>query len=136
MPAATSQTRLATAQQFVSHIGHHDFERSIELLSSDVTYRVAGTSALAGTFSGCGEVTRHLIDLVERTAGTFDALKWEDWMVGERHVAALVKIQVDAAARRYEGRVLFLVRFDVDDKIEEIVVFFEDERAAELVLRP
>src|SRR5208283_3140195 len=97
---------LAIAQQFVMHVGHRDFGRSIELLSSNVTYRVPGNHALAGVFSGREAVTRHLIDLVERTAGSFDAVKWEDWMLGEHHVAALADIHIQSAGQRYEGRAL------------------------------
>jgi len=135
MTEAAFPQRLATAEQFVMHIGHRDFDRSIELLSPNVKYRVPGNHALAGVFSGREEVTGHLIDLVDRTAGSFDALKWEDWMLGENHVAALADIHIQSAGQRYEGRVLFLVRFDIDDKIVEIVVYLEDERGLERLLR-
>ncbi len=134
MTDAAHPQRLATAEQFVMHIGHRDFDRSIDLLSPNVEYRVPGNHALSGVFSGREEVTSHLIDLVERTAGSFEALKWEDWMLGEHHVAALAYIHIQFAGQRFEGRVLFLVRFDIDDKIAEIVAYLEDERGLDRVL--
>ena len=129
-------TRLAIARQFLAHIGHRDVDQGIELLSADATSRVPGSRALAGTFSGRDEVMRHLTDLYERTGGTFDAYKWEDWMVGEHHVAALADVHFDAKGQMYEGRHLLLVRFDLDDKIEEITVFFGDQRSIERLLGP
>ena len=66
----------------------------------------------------------HLMRLFERTGGTFDAFKWEDWMLGEYHVAALANVHLNTKGQMYKGRHLFLVRFDKDDLIQEITVFF------------
>lgn len=136
MPTSAHTTRLGAAQQFVMHIGHRDSEQAMELLSPQVTYRVQGHHALAGVFSGREEVTRHLMLLLERTRGTLDALKWEDWLLGEDHVAALADIRAQADGQVYTGRYLFLVRFDIDDKIADVIVFIEDERAAERFFGP
>jgi len=124
-------SRLEAAQGFAMHIGHRDLDQAMALLSPAVTYQVSGDHPLAGVFSGSEAVARHLCDLVERTLGTFEAVKWEDWLVGEHHVAAWADIQLRIQARRFAGRVLFLMRFDLSDKIDEIIVFFEDQRAAE-----
>jgi ketosteroid isomerase-like protein len=124
-------TRLGTAQEFLLHVGHHDFDEAIGLLSPGVVYRVPGRHALAGTFHGPDEVTAHLITLVERTTGTFEALKWEDWLIGQDHVAALVNVHMQSNARAYTGRHIFLVTFDLDDRISGISVFFENESSAE-----
>ena len=62
-----------------------------------------------------------------------DTFKWEDWLVGEQHVAALADVHIHMQGKRYKSRHLFLVGFDTDDKIVEIVVFFEDEHSAEPV---
>src|ERR1700728_259386 len=102
---SANSTRLEIAQQFLTHLGHRDHARAIELVSPQVTYRVLGHHSLAGTFSGPDEVTNHLVNLVERTMGTFDAFKWEDWMVGEHHVAAIADIHMRADARAFAGRV-------------------------------
>jgi ketosteroid isomerase-like protein len=63
-------------------------------------------------------------------------LKWEDWLLGEDHVAALADIRAQADGQVYTGRYLFLVRFDIDDKIADVIVFIEDERAAERFFGP
>jgi ketosteroid isomerase-like protein len=133
MSTSAHPSRLEAAQHFVMHIGHRDAQQAMELLSPHVVYRVQGQHPLAGVFSGREEVTTHLLRLYERTAGTFDTLKWEDWMIGEEHVAALASIRIQVASRMYTGRHLFLVSFDIDDKISEVIVFFEDERAAERI---
>jgi len=134
MPEGTQPTRLAIAQQFMAHIGHRDVDHGIELLSPNATSRIPGSHALAGTFSGRDEIMRHLINLYERTGGTFDAYKWEDWMLGEHHVAVLASVHFNTKGQMYEGRHLLLVRFDIDDKVEEIAVFFEDQRSVERFL--
>jgi ketosteroid isomerase-like protein len=131
MPEGTPETRVAIAQQFLVVVGHRDIDQGIEFLAPHATYRVPGTHALAGTFSGRDEIMRHLITLFERTGGTLDVFKWEDWMVGESHVAALAKVHINTKGQMYSARHLFLVRFDIHDKIEEVTVFFEDQRAAE-----
>ena len=136
MPEGAHPTRMAIAQQFLVLVGHRDVGEGIELLSPHATYRVPGSHALAGTFSGRDEIMRHLISLFERTGGTLDAFKWEDWMLGEHHVAALADVHMNTKGKIYKARHLFLVRFDGHDKIEEVTVFFEDQRAAERFLGP
>jgi len=136
MPEGTQSTRMAIAQQFLAHIGHRDLGQGMELLSPNAKSRVPGSHALAGAFSGRDEIVRHLMDLYERTGGTFDAYKWEDWLLGEDHVAALATVHFNTKGQMYKGRHLFLVRFDTDDKIEEITVFFEDQRSVERFLGP
>jgi hypothetical protein len=101
------------------------------LLSPDVTYRVGGNHALAGTFRGPDEVIAHMRELVDRTGDTYDAFKWEDWLVGELHVAALVRIHARGRATIYVGRLVVLFGFDPADKVSEITIFFEDTSAAE-----
>jgi ketosteroid isomerase-like protein len=136
MPEGTQPTRMAIAQQFLAHIGHRDLDQGIELLSPDATARVPGSHALAGTFSGRDEIIRHLINLYERTGGTFEAYKWDDWMLGELHVAALASVHLNTKGQMYKGSHLLLVRFDIHDKIDEITVFFEDQRSFERLLGP
>jgi ketosteroid isomerase-like protein len=100
------------------------------MLAPDVTYRVIGQHSLAGTFAGPDEVMRHLTEVRERTSGTLDAVKWDDWLVGENHVGALLEVHIRANARKFSGRVIYLLRFDVDDLITDILVVFGDEDAA------
>jgi ketosteroid isomerase-like protein len=119
-------TRMARAQQFLMYIGRRQVDPGIALLAPDATYRVPGNHALGGVFTGRQEIARHLTALFERTGGTFDTYKWDDWMLGEHHVAALADVHVQTRGHMYRSRHLFLVRFDVDDQIAEITVFFED----------
>jgi hypothetical protein len=112
--------------------GH--IEDGIKLLSPDVTYRVGGEHALAGDFKGREHTAAHLTELTTRTMGTLDLIKFEDWLVGESHFAALVTIIM-----RSDGRVsnvskgghVFIFRFDADERIVDIRVLFEDERYIE-----
>ena len=80
--------------------------------------------------SGQAQVADHLCDLVEKTKGSFEAVKWEDWMVGMQHVSGWAHIQAEWRGRSFAGRVLFLLRFDLDDKIDEVIVFPEDPATA------
>lgn len=96
------------------------------LLSDNVTYKVHGHRELARGITGRDAVAKHLVELVERSGGGYESLKWVDWMVGNDHVAAIAQILVQATGQRFEGPVLFVVEFDSDDKIDEIVVFAQD----------
>ena len=136
MPDGPPPTRVAIAQQFLVLVGHRDVDQGIELLSPQATYHVPGIHALAGTFSGRDEIMRHLISLFDRTGGTYDAFKWQDWMLGEHHVAALAIVHINTKGQIYKARHLYLVRFDIHDKIEDVTVFFEDLRSAERFLGP
>jgi ketosteroid isomerase-like protein len=131
MSGGAPPSRLAIAQKFLTHIGHRDFEEVLDLLAPNAVYRAPGHHELAGVFTGRDEISAHLQTLFERTQGTFDTLKWEDWMLGEYHVAALADVHVQIQGYRYNSRHLMLVRFEGDDKIAEIILFFEDERSLE-----
>jgi ketosteroid isomerase-like protein len=131
MTTTDPAARLSIAQAFVLHLGHRDVEQVTELMSPTVTYRVPGSYPLAGTFHGPDEVTRHLMALAERTRGTFDAFKWEDWMVGQDYVSILADIRMQIDRRIFSGRVIFLVGFDNVDKISTLSVFYEDMHAIE-----
>jgi hypothetical protein len=127
-------SRLEIAQAFVMHVGHRDFDRGMSLLSPTVSYKVVGYRGLEQGLSGCEAVTKHLIELAERTGGAFESLKWEDWLVGGDHIAVIAKILIEVSGQRVVTSVLFLIRFDADDKIAELIVFPEDVRSIERVL--
>ena len=136
MPEGTPETRVAIAQQFLVVVGHRDIDQGIEFLAPHATYRVPGTHALAGTFSGRDEIMRHLITLFERTGGTLDVFKWEDWLVGEYHIAALVQVHAQGHGASFTTRLIFLLGFDQSDKVSEITILFEDPNAAERFFGP
>jgi ketosteroid isomerase-like protein len=131
MSASPPPSQLEIAQRLAAHLGHLDFDELTDLLSQDVTYRVGGNHPLAGIFRGPDEVVAHMRQLVDWTGNTFDAFKWEDWLVGDRHVAALVRIHAQAHAAVYAGQILVLFGFDSADRVCDITIFFEDAIAAE-----
>jgi hypothetical protein len=136
MPDSTHADRLARAQQFLSHIGREDFVQAIGLLSENVMYRAQGNNALAGLFIGRDAVIRHLTQLIERTKGTFEAFKWEDWLIGEHHVAGLSSIHARSRGMFYKGHSLTVLGFNVGGEIEHITVFFEDQGAIDRYIGP
>ena len=124
-------SRLNVAYQLAAHLGQRDFDKVVDLLSQDVTYRVGGNHTLAGTFRGPVQVVAHVRQLVERTGDTYDAFKWDDWLVGAHHVAGLVRIHAHGHAAVYSGKLVVLFGFDPADKVCEITVLFEDAGGAE-----
>jgi ketosteroid isomerase-like protein len=136
MPDQHRHARVVAAQEFLTHIGRGDLGRAVELLSANVTYRAQGHHAMAGTFHGPDEVARHISQFVERTRGTFETFKWEDWLVGEHNVMGLSDIHAQAEGRKYRGRTLTLVSFDSADKIDAVTVFFEDQDALNRFIGP
>ena len=129
-------SQLQIAQQLATQLGHRDFDQVIELLSPDVTYRVGGRHPLAGTFHGPDEVTNHIREIVDWTKDTFEALKWEDWLVGQHHIAALVRIHAQAHGAIFTARAIFLLHFDRNNKVSEITIYFEDQSAVDRFFGP
>jgi ketosteroid isomerase-like protein len=129
MPDSTRHDRLARAQEFLSHLGREDFVQAIDLLSENVVYRAEGHNALAGLFIGRDAVIRHLSQLVERTKGTFEAFKWDDWLIGEHHVVGLSSIHARSHGMFYKGRSVTVLGFNIAGEIEHLTVYFEDQAA-------
>jgi ketosteroid isomerase-like protein len=123
--------RMRAAQGFAIRMGHTDIEELRQYLSPNVVYRVPGRSALAGSFHGVDEVFAHLSALSERSGGTFNPYKFEDWLMGENSVAAIVDTHVQEPGAILTERMLFLFGFDGSDLISQIGVFFQDEDAIE-----
>jgi ketosteroid isomerase-like protein len=126
--ADTSQKRLQLAQQFMACIDRADVDGAVKLLSPSATYRVEGVHPLSGIFSA-DEVVDHLHALIERTSGTMDATKFEDWLTGEHYVGCVVSVTFQAKSRRFSGRVVYMMKFDTVDLIDRFTVFFEDVEA-------
>ena len=136
MPDSTHGDRLALAKQYLIHTGRGDVAEAVGLLAEDVAYRAQGHNALAGLFTGRDAVTRHLAQLVERTRGTFEAFKWEDWLIGENHVVGLSSIHARSDGRIYKGRTVTVLRFNGADEIDGITVFFDDQSAIDRFIGP
>ncbi len=122
--------RLVNARQFFLSFSTH-LDEATRLLSPNIVCTVPGKSKLSGIFHGPTEVRRHLTTLVELSGGTFEVLKWLDWMVGETHISALQYAQAQREARVYRGHHLYLLESDSDDLLSDIKVFFEDETAVD-----
>lgn len=136
MSESTRHTRLVATQDFLTRIGRGDLGSAAHLLSEHVVYTVPGRNQLAGTFTGPQEVAAHLLKLADVTGRTFAAFKWDDWMVGEHHVAGLSTVHAHVEGRKYSGHHLTVVRFNAADKMEAITVFFEDQGAIDRFIGP
>jgi hypothetical protein len=112
----------------MTFVGLTDVDGAVGLLSQSATYRVEGIHSLSGTFSA-GEIVDHLIAMNRKTSGTFDATKFDDWLIGEHYAACVVEVTFHATGRRYSGQVIFLFRFDSADRIDKVHVFFDDAEA-------
>jgi ketosteroid isomerase-like protein len=127
----STSVRMRAAQEFAIRMGHVDIEQLKQYLSPNVVYRVPGRQALAGSFHGIDEVFAHLHALAERTGGTFNPYKFEDWLMGANSVAAVVDVHIQEPGAILTERILFLFGFDGSDLISEIGVFFQNEGAIE-----
>jgi ketosteroid isomerase-like protein len=125
-PEQAHEERLRVARHFVTFLGHADIDEALDLLSESASYHVVGEHRLAGTFHGRDEIAGHLAQLAEFTKGTLEAVKWEDWLVGDTHVATIAQVQMQARGQRYTGRQLFLFRFTGEDAVEAVEVFSTD----------
>jgi hypothetical protein len=94
-------------------------------------YTVPGQNQISGTFRGPDEVRQHIDKLIEISRGTFEVLKWMDWMVGETHMTALQYAQAQSRGSIYRGNHLYLLETDDNDLLSDIKVFFENQAAAD-----
>jgi ketosteroid isomerase-like protein len=123
--------RLINVRNFFLSYTLTDVDDAVPLLSPNVVYTVPGQHKLSGVFHGPDEVRRHIAELVDYSKGTFEVLKWMDWMVGETHIAALQYAHAQNSSRIYRGHHLYLVESDSEDLVSDIKIFFEDQAAAE-----
>jgi ketosteroid isomerase-like protein len=130
MPAPPDPPRLVNTQRFFMNVSEDRIDDVIHLLSPDVTYTVPGRSSLSGVCHGPAEVRSHLAQLFAFTRGTYDVLKWVDWLVGEIHVAAYQYTQMQRNGIIYRGHQMFLVQTDHNDALSDIRVLFENEEDA------
>ena len=129
-PSAEPQRLLNARRFFLSYtLGHLD--DAVGLLSPNVVYTVPGHNQISGVFHGPDEVRGHIANLIEISRGTFEVLKWMDWMVGETHITALQYAQAQSQGRIYRGHHLYLLESDRNDLLSDIQVFFENQQAAD-----
>ncbi len=118
-------------RSFVTSLGGARSDDALRLLAPNVAYRVLGHHSLSGAFSGREAVAQHLKAIVTQTDGRFDPVKFEDWMLGLRHVAVLLVVHAEVGGAAQQLRHLILMRFNDENLIDEVVVFFSDPEAAE-----
>jgi len=128
--------RLVNARQFfLSYSLTPPLDDTTRLLSPNVVFTVPGHHKLSGVFHGPDEVRSHIAALIDYSKGTFEVLKWMDWMMGESHITALQYAQAQNAGRIYRGHHLYLLESDPDDRLSDIKIFFEDQAAADRFFR-
>lgn len=123
--------RLINAREFFLSFSLPHLDDVARLLSPKVVFTVPGQNMLSGVFHGPDEVKDHLAALVEFSKGTFEVLRWLDWMVGETHITALQFAQAQHEAKVYRGHHLYLLESDSGDLLSDIKIFFEDQAAAD-----
>jgi ketosteroid isomerase-like protein len=131
MATTPEPQRLINAQRFFLDYSAQHVDEAVELLSPDVVYSVPGHNELSGVFHGPDEVKRHIAKLIDFSRGTFEVLKWVDWMIGDTHITVLQYAQAQTHGRIYRGHHLYLLEFDSDDLLSVITVFFENQGAAD-----
>jgi ketosteroid isomerase-like protein len=131
MVNAAEPQRLINARRFFLSYSREQVDDVVHALSPHVVYTVPGRNRLAGTFHGPDEVRQHIVELIDFSHGTFEVLKWVDWMIGETHVTALQYAQAQTQGVIYRGHHIYLLGFDQDDLLTAINVFFEDQAAAD-----
>jgi hypothetical protein len=131
MAASAEPRRLHNARRFFLSYSTEGLDDAAAFLSPDVVYTVPGHSQISGVFRGRDQVRRHIAQLIELSSGTFEVLKWMDWMVGETHMTALQYAQAQGRGSIYRGHHLYLLESDADDLLCDIKVFFEEQAAAD-----
>jgi ketosteroid isomerase-like protein len=131
MVTTPESRRLINARRFFLSYSREHVDDAVQLLSPHVLYSVPGHSRLSGVFHGPDEVRRHIVKLIDFSQGTFEVLKWMDWMIGETHITALQYAQAQTHGRIYRGHHVYLLEFDPGDLLSVIKVFFEDQAAAD-----
>jgi ketosteroid isomerase-like protein len=131
MVSTPEPQRLINARRFFLSYSREHVDDAVQLLSPDVVYSVPGHNRLSGVFHGPDEVRQHIVKLIDFSRGTFEVLKWMDWMIGETHITVLQYAQAQTRGRIYRGHHIYLLEFDPDDLLSVIEVFFEDQAAAD-----
>ena len=130
VPESAEPARLVNARRFLMGITTDNSRDVRSLLSPDVVLTVPGQGPLAGVFRGPEEVYEHIDKLFSATSGTFEVLKWVDWLVGLSHIAALQFAQAQGGGVIYRNHHMFLIETGEADLLTQIRVFFESQADA------
>ncbi len=131
MAESDESARLANVRRFLVGMTADRAADVLSLLAPTVVYTVPGEGPMSGVFRGPAEVHEHIGKLFSITSGTFEVLKWVDWLVGLNHVAALQFAQAQGSGAIFRGHVIYVVETDQHDLLSSIRLFFENQGAAE-----
>jgi ketosteroid isomerase-like protein len=131
VPESAEPAHLVNARRFLMGITTDNSHDVHSLLSPDVVFTVPGQGPLTGVFRGPAEVCEHIGKLFRATSGTFETLKWVDWLVGLSHVAALQFAQAQGGGAIYRNHHMYVIETGEDHLLTNIMVFFEDQTDAD-----
>ena len=131
MAPPAEPTRLVNVRRFLMAVSTDRSADVLPLLAPNVVYTVPGRGPTAGVFRGPAAVHEHVVELFRLTSGTFEVLKWVDWLVGQSHVAALQFAQAQGNGVIFRTHVVYIVETDQDDLLSSIQVFFGDQSDAD-----
>jgi ketosteroid isomerase-like protein len=123
--------RLALVQTFFMRYFQGDIDEALALLEPTVEYHMPGRAALAGDFLGPAAVAKHLQKFRELTGDAIDVLSWDDWLIGTRDIAGVVRIHLQRPGRVHIFRFVFLVEVSRNVKIARVECFYSDPEAFE-----
>jgi ketosteroid isomerase-like protein len=127
--------QIRNVQQFLDECFHGAVAAAAAHLEPNVVYRVPGEHKLAGVFEGPDAVVAHLGALLEITHNSIDVFKWEDWLVGDSHIAALAHIRLQKPGVVLVSKFIFLCVLSKSGKIAEVEVYFSDPRSVDRFLQ-
>ena len=121
VPSPAARNRLALAQFLLDVIGQCQASDVTGLLSHDVVFELSGPGTLSERASGREATFRALDQLANRVWLSMGG-SWEDWLVGESHVAALGGEPKRPAGLTDSVREEVLFTFEPGDAISNIQV--------------
>lgn len=124
---------IGIARSFLMSVATARTDDALRVLAPEVTYRVLGHHSLSGEFADREGVAEHLAAIITQTTGRFDPVKFDDWMLGLTHVSIIVDVDVEVGGKAQRLRHLIVMRFNADDLIDEVMVFFPDPEVAERI---
>jgi ketosteroid isomerase-like protein len=121
--------RLSLVQTFLQHYTEGHVDDAVRLLAPTVEYTVPGVRGPASRFVGPEAVANRLEKLLRVTERPIDVLKWEDWLVGDTYIVAVVRFELQRPGRVQVFRVVLLFRVSSNMLIEEVECFYSDPEA-------
>lgn len=121
--------KIALVKRYLEAAKHQDFPAMLASFTSDLVYRVPGTSALAGETRGKSAALDYFGRLMQLTGGTYSITGIVDWMSSTDRVALIATETASRNGRRLDWTRIVLFTFK-DGLISEVSLF--DDKLAEL----